>query len=1289
MALAVLASTAPRALADITAPPKLGMRVEPRIMTIDEGRTEPFTVTLTRQPIGNVEVRVLLFANARTHLAIGKSHLRFTPEDWERPREVPISALLDADSIDEKTRVVFDVSSDAEGMGRYRASVRINDTYESAVVVTPPDPAVDEGASTQLSVALASRPSGDVEVSVAPDESGRIETDTTRLRFGPTSWKRPQTVTVSAPHDDDAVDDVATLVFTVSGADQDPAESVTTTVHVNDDDEPAVAVTPAVLTVDEGRRGQFSVVLTSRPTGDVLVRISHNPIEYFAVNKDHMTFTPDNWNRPQRLTVNARHDDDAVGDETTFTFTASGADYDGVENVIATARTIDDDWRPTLVVDPGVLTVDEGRTATYTAALSEPPPANVVVDVSLESPGVITLNTSRLEFTPESWDAPQTVTLRVLEDADSLHEEVIVTHLASHGGHRAAEPVTVRVRAMDNDRGLPAQLTGLSRLDADEPRVVVDFCFTALGIPPGHLSDFQIASIHGDEEPNPAQPDSANGVFVYRPVTSWTGHCRGGRGVGMSARFRSNMPHLVRVRARRGSDWVVSELTTVRRFDHSAVLEAQLRSDGYTGVYSNGDPVFPDVPETVHGEFEIAVAFGFRLDESSHTDAVSGLDPGDFVVTNATLRKPAGGFEHERTLGYRLRVTPTTLGEDVTVQVRAGTVTEPYSGRMNQASNVFRRRTAPAPTGPSAVVVSAAGASAQEEPDSVISFPVRLSRPAGAPVQVRYATSDGTARAGEDYVATSGTLTFELGEMERHVAVPILVDARDEGEESFVLTLSEPVGASLGIKSATGTIVNTGPLPREWLTRFGRTVAAQAVDAIGARLSGARGTKVVIAGTSVEPGGHVVVDPNGPGGSQYSSVFEHSDGIRNSIRSRGMTARELALTSEFQLASGDAPAWTAWGRFAAADFEGSPGEIALDGDVTTGFLGFDVARERWLAGVAMSLNRGDGSFRLRETGGVDGVGEVESRLTSLYPYARYRLTERTDVWGMVGYGTGDLAVTERAGGKRLRDVVTRTGIDMRMGALGARSGILSSETPLGLEVALRTDAFWVRTQSDAVDSAHSGRMAAATGDASRVRLLLEGSRMFEIGDAGTTFTPLAEVGIRRDGGDAETGTGLVAGAGARFASRRFAMEFAVRSLVAHEESGHEAWGASGSIRIDPGAFGRGLSLSVTPAWGAPAFGAQRLGSQHDPARLQDVREATSEKRLAAELGYGLAAPAGRGVLTPYAGATWTDDRRLSYRLGARWDLDRRATLGLEGTRQEPGDGDGSDNVLSLRATVRW
>ena len=258
-----------------------------------------------------------------------------------------------------------------------------------------------------------------------------------------------------------------------------------------------------------------------------------------------------------------------------------------------------------------------------------------------------------------------------------------------------------------------------------------------------------------------------------------------------------------------------------------------------------------------------------------------------------------------------------------------------------------------------------------------------------------------------------------------------------------------------------------------------------------------------------------------------------------------------------------------------------------------------------------------------------------------------------------------------------------------MGALGARGRVVSPEEPGGLEVAVRTDAFWVRTHSDAVAPARSGRMEAPTGDASRVRLFLEGSRTIEVGDTGTTFTPSVEVGMRHDGGDAETGTGVVAGVGARLAAQGVAVDVAVRSLVAHDERDHEGWGVSGSIRVDPGASGRGLSLSIAPQWGTTGYGAERLWSFHHPAGGGGRWSFESETRLAAELGYGLRAPAGRGVLTPYMGAAWIDGGVQSYRLGARWHVTPRAALGLEGTRREAGREGGSENVLALRARLRW
>jgi hypothetical protein len=75
-------------------------------------------------------------------------------------------------------------------------------------------------------------------------------------------------------------------------------------------------------------------------------------------------------------------------------------------------------------------------------------------------------------------------------------------------------------------------------------------------------------------------------------------------------------------------------------------------------------------------------------------------------------------------------------------------------------------------------------------------------------VTVAYTTANGTATAGSDYTATSGTLTFAPGETVQTVDVPIVGDTTLEPDETFTLTLSNPVNATLGTATATGTITN-------------------------------------------------------------------------------------------------------------------------------------------------------------------------------------------------------------------------------------------------------------------------------------------------------------------------------------------------------------------------------------------------------------------------------------------------------------------------------------------------
>ena len=490
-------------------------------------------------------------------------------------------------------------------------------------------------------------------------------------------------------------------------------------------------------------------------------------------------------------------------------------------------------------------------------------------------------------------------------------------------------------------------------------------------------------------------------------------------------------------------------------------------------------------------------------------------------------------------------------------------------------------------------MLSVADARAHEGVDATIDFVVTLERAASETVKVDYATSDGSATAGADYTATSGTLIFAAGETEQTVAVTILDDASDEGEETFTLTLSNPSGARIEDGKATGTLENTDPLQLAWLARFGRTAATHVTDAVGERLRGAsaQGSHVTVGGYRLPLGktaagaaeprmyplaslvtglAGLAVGPGatqpGPGGVGTGPWADQPGTDPRLGRSQTLRLRDVLMGSSFRLmlgATDDARPGnmrlTAWGRVAGMQFDGRDGDLTLDGDVLTGTMGVDSEWDRWLVGVAVSHSRGDGSFSM--TDGIErDSGELDNTLTSIHPYLRYAVNDRLDVWGLLGYGWGDLTVEQGNG------VTLETDTALVMGAFGGRGILLPATETGGFELATRTDAMLTRTTSEAVAG-----MESAEADAHRLRLILEGSRMVTWAD-GQRLTPSVEVGLRHDWGDAETGFGVELGGRVRYTDPRVGLtvEGAVRGLLAHEDSDYEEWGASGTLRIDPG-----------------------------------------------------------------------------------------------------------------------
>ncbi|MBZ0093975.1 MAG: retention module-containing protein [Sulfuricella sp.] len=92
-------------------------------------------------------------------------------------------------------------------------------------------------------------------------------------------------------------------------------------------------------------------------------------------------------------------------------------------------------------------------------------------------------------------------------------------------------------------------------------------------------------------------------------------------------------------------------------------------------------------------------------------------------------------------------------------------------------------------------------------------FTVTLSGASATPVTVNYVTADGSATAGQDYTATSGSLTFAAGETSKTVSVPITNDLVYEGNETFAVNLSGASAATIADSQGVGTIVDNDNQP--------------------------------------------------------------------------------------------------------------------------------------------------------------------------------------------------------------------------------------------------------------------------------------------------------------------------------------------------------------------------------------------------------------------------------------------------------------------------------------------
>jgi chitinase len=182
----------------------------------------------------------------------------------------------------------------------------------------------------------------------------------------------------------------------------------------------------------------------------------------------------------------------------------------------------------------------------------------------------------------------------------------------------------------------------------------------------------------------------------------------------------------------------------------------------------------------------------------------------DYVARSGVLRLPAGAL----TGTVAVDVTGDTKVEGAETFSLAiskqdetavlGSPTEATARILNDDTNA----PTPPPPPPTPANLSIADVSADEA--GTAAFRVTLAPAVNRAVTVKWATADGTAAAGKDYTAGSGTLSFAANETAKTVAVALLADELAEGSETFTVALSSPVGATVADGQAVGTILDKG-----------------------------------------------------------------------------------------------------------------------------------------------------------------------------------------------------------------------------------------------------------------------------------------------------------------------------------------------------------------------------------------------------------------------------------------------------------------------------------------------
>ncbi|MBF2760802.1 MAG: hypothetical protein ISN28_11145, partial [Ectothiorhodospiraceae bacterium AqS1] len=455
-------------------------------ISLPEGGAGTLKVKLRDRPTVDVDVdlRVFLYLSENptspnyrrvnpTGIQATKRQLAFTSSNWDIWQSVVFSSPQDDDYWVEagKVEMTYGVRRDVREL-----PIVVIEDDASAPVITGFPATIDEGETLTFTVKLDVEPSypnsgsrypwrpGDntYEVEFRSSDSEAMDGVFTRgydtnkwlYRFNSLNWNVPQTVTITAPEDDNAVSEEVVVYAKAVGLDRPYYKHPTVNqtlpaIKVIDNDTPRLITdrdgAQGYLIIDEGGSNRFQVRLSAEPVEAVRVDIVLPDDGELSANPASINFDSSNWRQWQAITLTNTPDSDTHTEYRDVRLIAAGGQYSKVETRVALE--LSDKDTPMIETDPeGMLLIEEGGSASFevrlkTRVLSSVDPVRVALtlpadsDLSLDSDPSTPGDQSELVFTDRNWNRRQSVSLNAATDADAVNDIVSISLVANGPGY--------------------------------------------------------------------------------------------------------------------------------------------------------------------------------------------------------------------------------------------------------------------------------------------------------------------------------------------------------------------------------------------------------------------------------------------------------------------------------------------------------------------------------------------------------------------------------------------------------------------------------------------------------------------------------------------------------------------------------------------------------------------------------------------------------------------------------------------------------------------------------------